>query len=175
MSYSPSNNIFNTNGIELAVSGGIAVPLSASAILFAGVDNQNIVRLPKIDQNGNLYVSGTISSVVAGTQSVTGSVSVIGIATIDNNNHGNSIITNIPASITNATLANSNSSRKGLTIFNNTTKTMYIKYGINCSTSSFSVKITGQGYLEIPFYYSGQIDAIFSTNIGEALITEILN
>jgi len=71
MDDSPAVILFNTNGIELAVSGGIAVPISTSALLFAGIDTNGTASIPRVDNNGNLFVSGTtVISNFPATQSV---------------------------------------------------------------------------------------------------------
>jgi hypothetical protein len=61
-----------------------------------------------------------------------------------------------------------------VTIFNDSTQHLYVKYGATASTSSFTIKIApGDGY-EFPYpIYPGQVDGIWSTANGNARITEI--
>lgn len=50
----PASILYNKNGIAMAVSGGVLVPVSTSALLNAGNDSNNIARVLKTDPVGNV-------------------------------------------------------------------------------------------------------------------------
>ena len=79
----------------------------------------------------------------------------------------------VAASTTSQTLIAANSNRKGLTIWNNSTATLYIDFDSAASTSDFAVKIAADGYFELPFDYTGIISAIWGAANGNALVREL--
>jgi hypothetical protein len=84
----------------------------------------------------------------------------------------------IPTQTVNTILKAADPNRVGCTIFNNSTANMYVKFGatasIGAGTESFTRQILPNGYYEVPFFYTGRIDAIWDAAdaTGEALITE---
>jgi hypothetical protein len=84
------------------------------------------------------------------------------------------VVISIPSSNENTTLMVINEDRKMATIYNNSTSNLYIKYGSNASTDSFSIKIGAGDYLEFPYpCYTGIIDGIWESTNGSAMVTEI--
>jgi hypothetical protein len=86
----------------------------------------------------------------------------------------------VTASITNTTLLVSNISRTGATIYNDSNSTLYLKLGATASISSFSVILKADGgvvgaggYYEIPYGYTGIIDGIWTSAVGNARITSL--
>ena len=77
---------------------------------------------------------------------------------------------------TSVTIVAANANRKGVTITNDTSAFLYIRFGSGASTSSdYSIRMTGNSYIEIPFYYTGQITGIWaSIGAGSALVTEVV-
>lgn len=74
---------------------------------------------------------------------------------------------------TNTTLLYTNLSRLGATIFNDSTKILYVKLGRVASATDFTVKLLTGAYYEVPFGYIGQIDGIWSAANGFARVTEL--
>lgn len=72
------------------------------------------------------------------------------------------------------TLLASNTDRKGFSIHNDSTAILYVKLGSGASTSSFSFRITPQGYYESGVLaYRGLISGIWASDAsGAARITE---
>jgi hypothetical protein len=141
-----------TSGLQ-GVSGtvtAIGPTLSGSAasspfpVIFGGVDATGIVRPVRVDPQGR----------------------------IDNQCTGSNV-TNQAASVTNVTLLFPNPNRVGAVIFNEGASTLYAKFGLVASITSYTVQIGAKGYYEVPFTYTGQIDGIFSTAAGNARITEL--
>jgi hypothetical protein len=73
------------------------------------------------------------------------------------------------------TLVLSNANRIGLSIFNDSSKILYVKFGATASTTSFTVRMGAQAFYEMPEpIYTGIIDGIWSADsTGAARITEI--
>jgi hypothetical protein len=84
-----------------------------------------------------------------------------------------SSVSSVAASATSVTLLASNSSRKGASIYNDSTKNLYIKLGSTASSTSFSILLNNGGYYEVPFGYTGVIDGIWNIASGNARITEL--
>ena len=73
---------------------------------------------------------------------------------------------------TNTTLLASNANRVGVTIFNDSTASLYVRFGSTASTSDFHVLLAPGGYFEMPFRYTGRIDGIWSAANGKARVGE---
>lgn len=70
----------------------------------------------------------------------------------------------------------SNANRLGATIFNDSSALVYVGYGTTAVTSSnYSAKLFPNGYLEVPFGFTGQIRGIWATDPGDgsARISEL--
>lgn len=81
---------------------------------------------------------------------------------------------NVSQSDTSVTLLVANSSRVGAIIVNDSNADLYIKFGTTASLNSFTVKLEKNDYYELPFKYTGRIDAIWdSSGSGVARITEL--
>lgn len=59
-------------------------------------------------------------------------------------------------------------------IYNDSTATLYVKFGASASTTDFTVKILGDGYYEVPQpAYDGLITGIWSSATGSARCTTV--
>lgn len=81
--------------------------------------------------------------------------------------------TSVAASASNVTLLAANASRRGATIYNDSTVALHLKLGATASTSSFTIKLAADGYYEVPAFYAGIIDGIWASATGNARVTEI--
>lgn len=105
-------------------------------------------------------VAADISAIAAGT----GSDTPVTTATV----------TPVASSDTSVTLAASNTARKGLLIFNDSTAAVFVKFGATASAASFTVKLLAGEYYEFPRpIYTGVIAAIWVSANGNALVTEL--
>lgn len=83
-------------------------------------------------------------------------------------------LSNVSGSASNVQLLASNASRKGASFFNDSTATLYIKFGTTASASSFTTKLLPNQYYEMPFpVYTGEIDGIWDSANGAVRITEL--
>jgi hypothetical protein len=83
-------------------------------------------------------------------------------------------VSSVAASITAVTLQAANTDRIHLSVFNDSTSALYLKWGAAASTSSFSAKIPPAGYYELSRekYWAGIITAVWDTATGSARVTE---
>lgn len=82
-------------------------------------------------------------------------------------------LSNVNASASSVTLLAANTARLGATIVNDSTVTLYVKFGATASTTSYTVKLLADAYYEVPFGYYGIIDGISASATGVIRITEI--
>jgi hypothetical protein len=82
-------------------------------------------------------------------------------------------VTSVASSATNVTLLASNTSRVGAAVFNDSTALLFVKLGATASATSFTVKLYQDGYFEVPFGFTGQIDGLWASATGSARITEV--
>lgn len=84
-------------------------------------------------------------------------------------------LTNLASAATTASALASNVNRRGVLMFNDDANAVLIKYGATASATSYTVKIPGDSYWEMPFpIYTGAIDAIWlADGSGSLRITEL--
>ena len=111
-----------------------------------------------INADGSLNVLGTIS----------GAVTVSLITTTPT-------LSSVGASATTVSLLSSNTSRKGVYIFNDSNSAMYVAFAATASTSLYTVKIPAMSFFEMPTtpIYTGTISALWDVATGAARITEL--
>lgn len=90
----------------------------------------------------------------------------------------NATVTSVASSASNVTLLAANYARMGAAIYNNSTAILYIKCGATASSADFTVALPGgatpslDARWEVPFGYTGQIDGLWASANGAALVTE---
>lgn len=86
---------------------------------------------------------------------------------------GTATTSTVADSASSATLLSSNAARLGATIVNDSTQAVYVKCGTTASATDFTVKLQPNDYWEVPYRYTGRIDAIWAADAsGSARITE---
>jgi len=82
-------------------------------------------------------------------------------------------VSRVATSGTVATLAASNSSRKGLDVQNESSGILYVKFGSAATTTDYTLQIPAGGYWEMPTRrYTGIVTGILSTGSSSAQVTE---
>jgi len=77
MSYeSPASILFDINGIAMAVSGGIAVPVSTSGLISTGMTNTGTASYIRTELDGTQWITGSVASSFAGITNVSGALPV---------------------------------------------------------------------------------------------------
>jgi len=133
---------------------------------------------------GNTTIVGTVnvtgSTVVVGTASITGNTSVINTVTVT----GTTVnifervatpsISRVTASTASTQLLASTAGRKGAYFYNDSTASMYLKFGTTASTTSFTVLMRPNDFFELPLpTYTGVIHGIWDATNGAAQVTEV--
>ena len=83
--------------------------------------------------------------------------------------------TQVASSATVVTLKSENANRKLLTIMNDSTQVLYVKYGSAATTSDYNVKLIAGAYFELPtdkIIYTGIVTGIWASANGNAYVTE---
>lgn len=96
----------------------------------------------------------------------------IDVSVSDSGASSDATLTNIAASATSVTLAGVNVARLGLSIYNDSVATLYVKLGTTASATSFTLLMQPSSYYEVPFKYTGRVDGLWATASGSARITE---
>jgi hypothetical protein len=86
---------------------------------------------------------------------------------------GTSTLSNVASSASSVSLLAANTARLGISIFNDSTASLFVKFGTTASSSSFTVKMGPGDYYEDPFNWTGAVDGIWSAANGNARITEM--
>lgn len=83
-------------------------------------------------------------------------------------------LTNVSASASSVQLLAANANRVGLIIFNDSTSSLYMKFGTTASTTNFTLKVfQGSSYeMTLPIF-TGRIDGVWDVAVGSARITEL--
>ena len=89
------------------------------------------------------------------------------------NKASTSVVTSVPAAVTNTVVLTPNQNRIFASFYNNGAKTMYIKLGTGASTSVYTIQLFSGSYWEVPQDYQGEIDAVWGSASGNALVTEL--
>lgn len=81
----------------------------------------------------------------------------------------------VASSATFVTLQALNASRKGWTLYNDSTAVLYIKFGNTASATSYNVQLAAAGYFEMPtpVTYTGLITGIWASANGNARVMEL--
>jgi hypothetical protein len=168
-----------TNGVQLAVANGVAIPANTFALLSAGSDGTNS-RTMAVDTSGRPVVAGagvagTPAAGVLSIQGVAGgtAVPISGSVTTSTPTSATATLSNVAASATSVTVLASNASRKGACIANDGNKVLYLKFGATASLTSYTVRLDANAQYEVPFGYTGIIDGIWSSANGSARVTEL--
>lgn len=112
------------------------------------------------DENGQLVVSAQVEMPAS--------------MTVKEGRPGTSSVVQVASSDENITLKAANAIRLGLTIFNDSTAILYVKFGTTASAADYTVKIAAGGFFEMPFpCYTGKIDGLWAAEDGNAYITEM--
>lgn len=132
----------------------VAVGTSAPAGTEAGLITRNIP-------------SGTQTVSVTGTATVAGAVTATPVVA------ATSAVTQVASSATSATVLAANANRFGASFYNDSTQTLYLKFGTTASATSYTVKMPPDSYFEVPSRYTGRIDGIWASANGFAYVTEL--
>jgi hypothetical protein len=85
----------------------------------------------------------------------------------------NATVAKVAGSGTNVTLLAANYARLGAYIYNNSSAILYVKCGATAVIAdSFTFQLASETGVEIPAGYCGQIDGIWASATGDAMVTQ---
>ena len=94
------------------------------------------------------------------------------LKTAAGNSSSSSAVTSVSSDVVSQTLKAANPSRKSLYVVNESTSTLFIKYGANAATNDYTIKLSS-GDIAIIDDWSGIIDGVWDVANGSARITEL--
>jgi hypothetical protein len=84
----------------------------------------------------------------------------------------NSSVSSVSGSVSSQTFLSSNAARKSFIVYNDSTSTLYLKYGATASNTSYTEKLySNASYSESG--YTGRVDGIWDAATGAVRITEL--
>jgi hypothetical protein len=166
----------NTSALALETGGNLATLAGAVSSAKVQANTSQINGVAPSMGNG---VSGTGVQRVTLASDSTGQVVLAAgsaiIGTITPPTSSTATLSNVAASVTSVTILASNASRKGGSVYNDSSSAMYLKQGTSASTTSFSFKIPANTLYEInaSIVYTGAYTALWDTATGNARVTEL--
>ena len=121
--------------------------------------------LPAALTAGGGLKAGLVDSIPAGTNL---------IGKIAGDSASTASLSNVSSSASNVTILATNANRKRVVIVNDSTATLYLKFGATASATSYTYLLYGGDIYESPSFpvYTGQIDGIWASANGAARVTE---
>jgi len=80
--------------------------------------------------------------------------------------------TTVASSIASVAILAANANRKGATIWNASTATLFMDLDAAATAADYAAKLDPGGYYEVPFGFTGAISGIWSAANGNALVRE---
>lgn len=157
----------NLSALSLTTLGGLRID-GVYAVATANATAADVMNSGGyVTTAAPTYTTGQLNPLSLDTA---GNLRVTGFVTT--NKASSTTVTSTSASVTSVTILPSNATRIFATIYNTSSKVMYIKLGATASTTSFTTQLFAGSYWEVPNDYTGQIDAIWSGTGGAAVVTE---
>lgn len=125
------------------------------------------------NQSTEITALGTINSSVGTVNTTLGTTNTT-LTTISGRlaKAATGTITSSTSAATTAVLKAANTARLGLSIFNDSTAILYVAFAATASTTVYSIRVEANGYVEVPFGYTGVVSGIWATANGAARVTE---
>jgi len=99
----------------------------------------------------------------------------VNVSTITAQNPATSVtLSNVSSTVGSISLLAANANRKRALFFNDSTQDLFLKFGAGASATSFTIKMSGNSYFEMPSpVYTGVFEGSWLLAVGNARITEI--
>lgn len=161
----------STEATLAALNAKITNPLPVSGTVTATVPNPLPISAAALPLPAGASTEATLAAVLAilgaglPTALVSGKLNVI---QTEVPNATTATVASVADQATSTTLLASSGIRMGATFYNDSTETLYLKFGATASATDYTVKLVPQAYYELPQsplgVYSGVIDGIWSAN-----------
>lgn len=148
-----------------------SITAGSTVIGKVGID-QTTPGTTNLVQVGGSLPAGTavIGHVIADTGSTT---AVTGTVTTKETKSASTALSSVSVTNVNTSVLASNANRLGATIFNEGAAIAYVKLGATASVTSYTVQLVVGAYYEVPFGYTGAIDAITSSGTATTRVDEL--
>ncbi len=148
-----------------AVTANAGTNLNTSALALETTQAAMSAKLPAA--LGQTTMAASLSVAIASNQS-TLPVSQGAVATT-------ATLANVSGATSSTSIFASNGSAKARQVTNDSTASLYLKFGTTASATSYTVLIPPQGYYEFPLpVYTGAVDGIWTAANGAARTTEVV-
>ena len=158
----------NSAPVTVVFSGGLGTSNAPLTVTLSGANGSSTNPFYMTSSlTSPVYVS--VSSSAAAPVFITGSiVSVQDINTTATVTSSNGVTSTV-------TLLAANTLRRGALFYNDSSKILFLKLGSAATTTDFSVRLSSQGYYEVPNNYVGIVTGIWNGVNGAVYITEIVD
>jgi hypothetical protein len=163
----------------VAKAGTTALTGTGSAFLTQLVPG-DVVRVPGTTTEERIIATvtsdtaATVTVAFANTASGQTAVRVAHRQVMQQGTSSVATCTNITAAASDTSLLAASASRIGVTLFNDSTATAYVKYGTGASSTSYTVQMGPGAYWEMPApIYTGALNALWSAVNGAMRITDM--
>lgn len=159
-----------TNGTQVTAVNSSVLPTGAATETTLAAINTKTPVLGQALAAASVPVVLTAAQLITLTPPTTVAVTQAALAA------STATLTNVSGSATTVSLLASNAGRKGAMVTNDSTASLYVKFGTTASTTSYTVLIPPGAYYEFPAntaIYTGAVDGIWSAANGAARITEL--
>jgi hypothetical protein len=92
--------------------------------------------------------------------------------TVDEERANTGTVSSVSGSVSSVTLLAANANRIGLRVYNDSSATLYLKFGSSATTSSYTKKLFPESFLE-DYQYTGLVAGIWDSAAGAARVTEL--
>jgi hypothetical protein len=175
----------------LVVSGNFsATSVATQSVQIAGWDSgvtgsvySTILGTPSVSVTNlpttqSIYVGGWAEGVTGSVYATllgSSQITVVGTASVLNPGAINTNVSSAAASLTSYTMLPLRPTRRGATFWKEGTNICYLSLADVASTSQYTVRLSNNGYYEVPFDYIGPVSVIFSNDSAgnSILVTEI--
>lgn len=84
-------------------------------------------------------------------------------------------VAGVASSATAVPILAANAQRKGASIWNNSTQSLFLNLSVaDPTTAVATVEVPSEAYYEVPFGYTGEINGIWTSANGNAIVTELV-
>lgn len=149
------------------------IPYEGSATPGHYLDAESYGGSPLVVRE-TVQVGGVAQAELAEVKSANPTTGLAGLVTRPRERtNGTATLANVADSATSVTVLAANAERIGAVVVNDSTETLYLKYGATASLTSYTVKLGPQQQHDVRPGYTGILDGIWSADgAGAARVTE---
>lgn len=148
------------------------IPYEGSATPNRNFDAEDYGGTPPLVRE-TVQVGGLAQGELAEVKAANPTTALAGLVTRPRQRtNGTATLANVAGSAVSVTLLAANPERIGALIVNDSTETLYVKYGATASATSYTTKLGPQQQHEVRPGYTGLLDGLWTAAAGAARVTE---